>query len=65
MARIEPDRASLEIAHRKLHVDVKLDDMLKNPTFEIILKAVARDHIRRRGLLDVKRLQANDHQEAS
>jgi hypothetical protein len=61
MARSEPDRAALEIAHRKLCVTEPLDDMLENPTFKLILKAVARRHMQRRAQPDVKKLQANDN----
>ena len=61
MVRAEPDRAALEIAHHKLHVTTSLDEMLKNPTFRIILKSVARKHMRRRDQVDVKKLQANDN----
>lgn len=61
MARAEPDRVALEIAHGKLRSDSPLDDMLKNPTFTVILKAVARRHMRRRAQVDVKKLQANDN----
>lgn len=60
MVRAEPDRAALEIAHRKLCVTATLDEMLTNPTFKLILKAVARRHMQRRGKPDVKKLQAND-----
>lgn len=60
MVRAEPDRAALEIAHRMLRLTSCLDDMLKNPTFKLILKAVARRHMQRRGNPDVKKLQAND-----
>jgi hypothetical protein len=62
MVRAEPDRAALEIAHRMLRVTATLDDMLTNPTFKVILKAVARRHMQRRALPDVKKLQANDTQ---
>lgn len=61
MVRAEPDRAALEIAHRMLRVKTSLDDMLTNPTFKVILKSVARRHMRRRDQVDVKKLQANDN----
>lgn len=61
MVRAEPDRAALEIAHRMLRVPTALDDMLKVPALHIILKAVARRHMQRRAQVDVKKLQANDH----
>ena len=60
MVRAEPDRAALEIAHRMLRVKTSLDDMLKNPTFRVILRAVARGHMKRRAQVDLKTLQAND-----
>jgi hypothetical protein len=63
MLAAEPDRAALEIAHRKLCVTTALDDMLKNPALRVILSAVARRHMQRRALIDVKKLQANDKQE--
>jgi hypothetical protein len=59
----EPDRAALEIAHRMLGSKPSLDDMLKNPTFKVILKVVARRHMQRRAWPDLKKLQANDTQE--
>jgi hypothetical protein len=37
--------------------------MLKNPALRVILSAVARRHMQRRALIDVKKLQANDKQE--
>lgn len=59
-ARIQPDRAALEIAHRMLSVSTPLDDMLKQSIFRLILENVARRHMQRRERLDVKKLQAND-----
>lgn len=61
MCHVEPDRAALEVAHSMLHTTAPLDDMLKNPTFRAILKAVARRHMRRRAQVDVKKRQANDN----
>jgi hypothetical protein len=61
MARIVPDRAALEIAHSFLRTAIPLDKMLANPTFKAILNAVATRHMKRRERLDVKKLQANDH----
>lgn len=58
--RTVPDRAALEIAHSKLRVTAPLDEMLKNPSLKIILEAVARRHVQRRSVVDVKKLQAND-----
>lgn len=57
----EPDRAALEIAHRKLHTAAPLDDLLKDPALGKIVKTVARRHIRHRDQVDVKKLQANDN----
>ncbi len=59
-ARIEPDRAALEIAHRQLFTTMPLDEMLQHRDFSLILKNVARRHMQRRAQLDVKKLQAND-----
>lgn len=61
MHRISPDRAALEIAHTWLRTTSPLDEMLKNPSLKIILEAVARRHMQRRACIDVKKLQANDH----
>ena len=61
MAIVEPDRAALEFAHRKLRTTMRLDDMLKQRSFELILKCLARRHMQRRARIDVKKLQANDH----
>lgn len=61
MARAEPDRAALEIAHRMLGAKTSLDDMLKDPTFKAALNAAARRHMRRRAQVDLKKLQANDN----
>ncbi|KQQ93648.1 hypothetical protein [Massilia sp. Leaf139] len=64
MVHAEPDRISLEIAHRMLCVTASIDEMLKNPTLRVVLRAVARKHMQRRDQVDVKKLQANDIQEA-
>lgn len=56
-----PDQAALEVAHRMLRVTMPLDAMLQHPTFQIILRAVARRHMERRARVDLKKLQANDH----
>jgi hypothetical protein len=61
MVRIEPDRAALEIAHRMLHATTSLDDMLRIPALQVVLRALARRHMRRRAQVDLKKLQANDH----
>jgi hypothetical protein len=61
MDRVAPDRAALEIAHSKLFVSTPLDEMLQVPCLKLILEIVARRHMQRRARLDVKKLQANDH----
>jgi len=61
MVRAEPDRAALEIAHRMLRVTAPIDDLLKNPALRVVLRAVARRHMKRREQVDVKKLQANDN----
>ena len=61
MPRVEPDRAALEIAHRMLCTTAALDDMLRVPALQVLLNALARRHMRRRDLVDVKKLQANDN----
>lgn len=61
MSTVTPDRAALEVAHSRLRVAVPLDEMLKNASLKIILEAVARRHMQRRARVDVKKLQANDH----
>jgi hypothetical protein len=60
MHRIAPDRAALEVAHRRLLTATPLDEMLKDPSLKIILEVVARQHMQRRDRVDVKKLQAND-----
>jgi hypothetical protein len=60
MPRVEPDRAALEIAHRKLRSSLPLDAMLKDPALTAVLRMLARQHMRRRDQVDVKKLQAND-----
>jgi len=64
MVRIEPDRAALEIAHGLLRATAPLDDMLRIPALQIVLKAVARRHMRRRAQVDLKKLKANDGDES-
>jgi hypothetical protein len=59
--RIQPDRAALEVAYLLLPCDAPLDEMLQHPTHKIILENVARRHMQRRAQMDVKKLQANDH----
>ena len=41
MQRIAPDRAALEVAHRRLLTATPQDEMLKNASLKIILEAVA------------------------
>ena len=60
MHRISPDRAALEVAHRKLQTSAQLDEMLKHPSLKIILETVARRHMQRRARFDPKKLQSND-----
>lgn len=60
MPRAEPDRAALEIAHRKLHSSLPLDAMLKDPTLTALLCMLACRHMRSRAQVDVKKLQSND-----
>ena len=38
-----------------------LDQMLKNATLRLVLEIVASRHMLRRTQVDVKKLQANDH----
>ena len=61
MARAEPDRASLEVAHRILGAKAPLDDMLKDPALRAALRAAARRHMRQRARFDPKKLPANDN----
>ncbi|MDC8756232.1 hypothetical protein [Janthinobacterium fluminis] len=61
MERPEPDRAALEIAHRALQSKQPLDEMLRHPGLALILKLLARRHVRRRMRIDVKKLQSNDY----
>jgi hypothetical protein len=61
MPRITPDRAALEVARSWLRVTATVDEMLKNASLKVILEAVARRHMQRRARVDVKKLQANDH----
>jgi hypothetical protein len=54
MYRVEPDRAAMEIIHRKLCFTIPLDTMLKNPAMERIIKAASRRHMARRSWRDLK-----------
>ena len=56
----KPDRAALEIAHRKLRIVTPLDQVLKNPTLKAVVTAVARKHELRRSRFDYKKAQAGD-----
>lgn len=60
MARIDPDRMALEIAHRALATTMTLDDMLKDRVYTLILKLLARRHMKNRARFDAKMAQAND-----
>lgn len=60
MDRVAIDRDQLEAAHRWLDTPQPLDEMLMNPSLKIVLEAVARRLMQRRGRVDVKKLQAND-----
>jgi hypothetical protein len=60
MPRITPDRAALEVAHRRLLSATPLDEMLKNETLKLVLEIVASRHMLRRARTDFKKLQAND-----
>jgi hypothetical protein len=59
--RIQPDLAALEIAHKKLNIDLTLNAALNNSPVKICIENIARRHIQRRAMIDVKKLQANDH----
>lgn len=61
MARIEPDRAALEFAHRVLKTTLPLDYMLTVPAHVVVLHILARRHMQRRARIDLKKLQANDN----
>jgi len=63
MERFEPDRAAIEYVYGHLHMLTPLDEVLKNPTLNIVINAVARRHMERRAKVDVKKLQANDNEE--
>ena len=58
--RIAPDRAALEIAHRKLHSTRPLDEMLTVPSLRRVLETMARRHMKDRDRFDPKKLQAGD-----
>lgn len=58
---LQPDRASMEIAHSLLRVSTPLDQMLQSRSLSLILTNVARRHMQRRQQLDAKKLQANDN----
>lgn len=59
--RIQPDRAALEVAHRRMAFRTPLDKMLQNPAQKAVLESVARKHMSRRQSFDPKKLQANDN----
>lgn len=60
-ARIAPTRLALEFAYGRLRVSMALDDMLRHPTYRPILENLARSHMLRCARTDLKKLQANDH----
>jgi hypothetical protein len=59
-ARIQPDRAAIEVAYRLLPHTLPLEAVLEHPALRIILENVARRHMQRRMRPDSKKLQAND-----
>jgi len=59
--RIEPDRAALEIIHRKLRFPIPLDEMLKDYRLKIIMENAARPHMRRQIQFDAKAAVANNN----
>lgn len=61
MRRATPDLAALEVAYRSLRPKVSLEAALADPAIRIILENRARNHMRRRARIDVKKLQANDN----
>lgn len=60
MNAIVPDRAALEIAHRKLRSTRPLDEMLQVASLRKMLETVARRHMKQRARFDPKMLQAGD-----
>jgi hypothetical protein len=61
MPIITPDRAALEMAHRKLRSPRPLDEMLQVDSLRKLLESLARRHMKRRAWFDPKKLQANDN----
>ncbi|MDY7537655.1 hypothetical protein QN372_00700 [Undibacterium sp. RTI2.1] len=61
MARIQPDRAALEIAYNNLPIAKPLDAALKDPILKRIIENRARIHMRQRDRFDLKKMQANDN----
>ena len=61
MARPAPDRAALEIAHRKLRTTKTLDELLQVESLKRVVEIVATTHVKRRARVDVKKLQAYDN----
>jgi hypothetical protein len=59
--RTQPNQAALEIAHKKLKIDLTLTAALNEQPLKICLENLARRHMRRRAMIDIKKLQANDH----
>ncbi|HEY0843781.1 MAG TPA: hypothetical protein VGE12_00330 [Noviherbaspirillum sp.] len=60
-ARLQPDRAALEVAYRLLPCEAPLEAVLEHPALRIILENVARAHMQRRARFDARKLQANDN----
>ena len=60
MAAIEPDRMSLEIAHKRLALTQPLDEAMKDRKLSICIKNVAKRHMQRRSKFDAKKLQSGD-----
>ncbi len=61
MARIEPDRAALEIAYKRLGIAMPMTDALQHPTYKRLITARARKHMKQRLQFDPKKQQSNDN----
>lgn len=60
MARIEPDQAALEIAHRLVAPRTTFGDAMRTPAIKRAIETRARKHMRDRSRFDLKKLQAAD-----
>lgn len=60
IARIQPDKAALQIAYELSGKPAPLEAMLANPAQRAALMARAKRHMRQRTKFDLKKLQAND-----